>query len=82
MELSKLSKKVSEFLLNRIIEIFSLIIMAFSIFLFISMLTHSPEDPNFIFSEKTEIKNAFGIYGSYTSDFFLQAFGLISFFLV
>ena len=80
MELSKLSKKVSEFFIKRIIEIFALLIITFSIFLFTSMLTHSPDDPNFIFSAKTQIKNAFGIYGSYTSDFFLQAFGLISFF--
>ena len=51
----------------------------FSILLFLSLVTYSPDDPNFIFSENIEIKNKLGIYGSYVSDFFFQSIGLISF---
>ena len=53
--------------------------MVFSIFLFLSLATYSPEDPNFIFTEQVNIKNIFGFYGSVISDLFLQSIGLISF---
>ena len=79
MELSKVSKKISDFTINRIIEIIGLILVVFSIFLFLSLATYSPEDPNFIFTEQVNIKNIFGFYGSVISDLFLQSIGLISF---
>ena len=34
--------------------------------------TYSPNDPNFIFPEETEIKNLLGFHGSYTADFFFN----------
>jgi hypothetical protein len=46
--------------------------------LFLSLISYAPEDPNFIFSENTEIKNILGFRGSYTSDIFYQSIGLIS----
>ena len=46
--------------------------------MFISLLSYSPEDPNFIFPEKTIINNLIGPKGSYISDLFFQSFGLIS----
>ena len=54
-----------------------------SILLLASIISYSPSDPNFIYeSEKTEIKNIAGFYGSVVSDFFLQSLGLISFLLI
>ena len=47
--------------------------------MFISLLSYSPEDPNFIFPENTEIKNLLGFRGSYISDIFFQSIGLISY---
>ena len=79
MDLSEYSKKISKFTINRIIEILGLVIIAISSFIFLSLITYSPSDPNLIFSEKTEIQNIFGFYGSFTSDLFLQSFGLIAF---
>ena len=50
-----------------------------SILLIIALLSYSPEDPNFIFSENTKkIKNLLGTRGSYISDVFFQSIGLIS----
>ncbi len=79
MDLSEFSKKISHFAINRIIEIIGLLIVALSFFLFLSLVTYSPNDPNLIFPEQTEIKNLFGFYGSFISDLFLQSFGLIAF---
>jgi len=72
--------RVIAFLKNRFIEILGLFIVIISILLFLSILSYSPDDPNFIFSnEKIEIKNIFGFYGSAISSLFLQSFGLIAF---
>ena len=44
--------KTKEFLIHRIAELFGLIIIFFSIALFLSIATYSPEDPNFIFNQQ------------------------------
>jgi len=44
-----------------------------------ALLTYSPEDPNFIFPDNTEIKNILGFNGSFISDLFFQSIGLISY---
>ena len=46
--------------------------------LLVSLATFSPDDPNFIFPDNTEIKNLLGFNGSYTADLFFQTFGLIA----
>ncbi len=79
MNLSNLSKKILEFILNRVIDIIGILVIIVSIFLLLSLISYSPDDPNFIFPENTNINNLFGFYGSYTSDIFFQSFGLISF---
>ena len=79
MNLSNLSKKILEFALNRIIDILGIFVIIVSIFLLLSLISYSPDDPNFIFPENTSINNLFGFYGSFTSDIFFQSFGLISF---
>jgi len=75
--------KFNNFIKNRLIETFGIILVIFSIFLLATIVSYSPSDPNFIYSiENTKINNIGGFYGSVASDFLLQSFGLISIFLV
>ena len=78
MEIKKLANNSLNFIIKRFIELFGLVIFIISIFLLISLLSYSPEDPNFIFPENTEIQNILGLKGSFTSDLFFQSLGLIS----
>jgi S-DNA-T family DNA segregation ATPase FtsK/SpoIIIE len=43
------------------------------------LVTYSPDDPNFIFPENTQIKNLLGFQGSFISDLFFQSIGLVSY---
>jgi S-DNA-T family DNA segregation ATPase FtsK/SpoIIIE len=78
MKIFKIAEKVSNFLIQRFIELIGLLLMFVSMFLFLSLLSYAPEDPNFIFPENTPIKNFFGFRGSLISDLFFQSLGLIS----
>ena len=78
MEIKKLATNVLNFSINRIIEIIGIIIILVGILLFISLISFSPDDPNFIFPKNTEIKNFLGFQGSFVADFFFQSFGFIS----
>ena len=79
MNLSNIPKKIILFLINRIIESVGFFIILLGLFLFISIASFSPDDPNFIFPDNTNIKNIFGFYGSFISDLTLQSIGLISY---
>ena len=79
MDIKKTSNLLINFTVKRLAEIFALIVLASGIFLLVALLTFSPEDPNFIFPENTEIKNLLGFKGSFISDLFLQSIGLISY---
>ena len=81
MEIKKIASNSLNFIIKRFIELFGLAVFAISIFLLISLLSYSPEDPNFIFPENTEIQNILGFKGSFTSDLFFQSLGLISMFI-
>ena len=70
--------KIGNFCIKRLAELIGLSFIAISILLLISLLSYSPEDPNFIFTENTIVKNLMGLKGSYVSDLFFQSFGLIS----
>ena len=70
--------KIGSFLFKRLAELIGLSLIIISIFLLISLISYSPEDPNFIFPENTIVKNLMGSKGSYVSDLFFQSFGLIS----
>ena len=78
MEFKKLANNTINFGINRIIEILSLGIIIAGILLLISLVSFSPDDPNFIFPDNTVIKNFLGFRGSFTSDLFFQSFGLIA----
>ena len=78
MEFKKLANNTINFSINRIIEIAGIAIVIIGLLLLVSLATFSPDDPNFIFPDNTEIKNLLGFYGSYTADLFFQTFGLIA----
>ena len=78
MEIKKLINNVLNFSINRFIEIFGITIAIIGILLLISLISFSPDDPNFIFPENTEIKNILGFRGSFIADLFFQSFGLIA----
>ena len=79
MDIKKLGNSLLIFTINRIIEVLGVFIFCIGILLFISLLSYSPTDPNFIFPENTIIKNILGFQGSYTADLFFQSSGLIAF---
>jgi len=78
MEIKKLANTTLNFIIRRFIELFGIIIIISSFFLLISLISYSPEDPNFINSNNIEIKNFLGKKGSFISDLFYQSLGLIS----
>ena len=76
---SQILTKINNFIKKRLIELCGILLCLFSLFIFSSIITYSPDDPNFIYSsENTQIKNIGGFYGSVISDFLLQSIGLIS----
>ncbi len=77
MDIKNLANKSINFVVKRIIELSGMTISVIGLLLFISLITYSPEDPNFIFPENTEIQNILGFRGSFISDFFIQSLGLI-----
>ena len=78
MKIKNILEKTFSFLLKRLSELIGASLLIFSVLLLISLITYSPEDPNFIFPENAEIKNLMGTKGSYTSDILYQSLGLIS----
>ncbi len=79
MDIKKIANLTFLFLINRLIEIFGILVSIVGIVLLISLISYSPDDPNFIFPETTEIQNLLGFRGSYMSDFFLQSVGFIAY---
>ena len=57
MDIKKLGNSILIFTTKRLIEIFGVTIAILGILLFLALISHSPEDPNFIFPENLEIKN-------------------------
>ena len=78
MDIKNIGNNILTFIIKRLIEILGIIISITGVLLFISLISYSPSDPNFIFPENTEIKNLLGYQGSYISDLFLQTVGLIA----
>ena len=79
MNIKKTANLLINFTIKRISEIIGIIIFASGILLITALLTYSPEDPNFIFPDNTEIKNILGFQGSFISDLFFQSIGLIAY---
>ena len=79
MNIKKIANVTIQFIFHRLIEIIGFIIALLGILLFLSLLSYSPSDPNFIFPENTKIQNILGYHGSYISDLFFQSVGIISY---
>ena len=78
MKIKNIIDKTGSFLLKRLSELIGASLLIFSMLFLASLVSYSPEDPSFIFSENTEIKNLLGSKGSYASDILYQSIGLIS----
>ena len=79
MDIKKISNFLLTFIIERLIEIIGIIVLFIGVVILIALISYSPEDPNFIFPDNTEIKNLLGFRGSYLSDLFFQSIGLISY---
>ena len=78
MNLRNFANKTVNFIADRLKELIGLTLSIISVLIAISLLSYSPEDPNFIYSENIEIKNVLGFQGSFASDLLFQSLGLIS----
>ena len=81
MDIKKTANLVINFVIRRLAEIFGIILFFSGTLIFIALFTYSPEDPNFIFPDNTEIQNILGFQGSFISDLFFQSIGLIAYLL-
>ena len=79
MNIKTLTNSILIFIIKRLIEISGICISILGFLLFLGLVSYSPNDPNFIFPENTEIKNWLGFQGSYVSDLFFQSIGLIAY---
>ena len=55
MNIKKIVNITLLFIAKRLTEIFGFLILSAGIFLFVSLVSYSPEDPNFIFPDNTKI---------------------------
>ena len=78
MKLKILANNALNFSVNRVIEIIGITILIIGVLLLISLVTFSPDDPNFIFPNSTKINNILGFHGSFISDIFFQSIGIIA----
>ena len=79
MDIKKTANLLINFTVRRLAEIFGIIIFVAGTLLLIALAYYSPEDPNFVFPDNTEIKNILGFHGSFVSDIFFQSVGLVSY---
>ena len=79
MNIKKTADLLINFAIKRLAEIFGIIVSLTGLMLLLSLVTYSPNDPNFIFPENTKIENLMGFQGSFISDLFFQSVGLVSY---
>ena len=79
MNIKKTANLLLNFATKRLAEIFGIITFISGTMLLVALITYSPEDPNFIFPENTEINNLLGFQGSYVSDLLFQSVGIIAY---
>ncbi len=79
MNIKKVLNNILEFTVNRVIEILGASVVIIGLLFFVALISYSPNDPNFIFPDNTEIHNLLGFHGSYVSDLFFQSLGMISY---
>jgi S-DNA-T family DNA segregation ATPase FtsK/SpoIIIE len=79
MNIKKTANLLLNFAIKRLAEIFGVLTFLVGLLLFVSLISYSPDDPNFIFPKNTQIKNLLGFKGSFISDLFFQSVGLIAY---
>ena len=79
MNIRKTADLLLNFAIKRLAEIFGVLVSLAGGLLFLSLITYSPNDPNFIFPENSKIQNLMGFQGSFVSDLFFQSVGLIAY---
>jgi S-DNA-T family DNA segregation ATPase FtsK/SpoIIIE len=79
MNIKKTANLLLNFAYKRLAEIFGILISLTGLMLFLALISYSPNDPNFIFSDNTKIENLMGFQGSFVSDLFFQSVGIISY---
>ena len=57
MNIKNYIDKTVNFSIRRLAELSGLLLIIISILLFFSLISYSPEDPNFLFSDNTTINN-------------------------
>ena len=76
---------LSNFIKKKLIELSGLILISISIFIFISIISYSSGQNNFISNPESlefDYKNIGGFYGSAIADFLLQSLGLVTFLFI
>ncbi len=79
MNIKKIANSALQFSINRVIEIIGACVTIIGLLLLVALISYSPNDPNFIFPENTEIHNILGFQGSFVSDLFFQSIGISSY---
>ena len=79
MDIKKTANLLLNFAINRLAEIFGVLVSLAGVLLFLALVTYSPNDPNFIFPENTKIENLMGYQGSFVSDLFFQSIGVMAY---
>ena len=79
MNIKKTASLLLNFAIKRLAEILGIVVFLSGLALLVSLVTFSPDDPNFIFPENTQIKNLLGFQGSFIADLFFQSIGLVSY---
>jgi len=79
MNIKKTANLLLNFAINRLAEFVGIIIFIVGSMLLVALITYSPDDPNFIFPQNTQINNLLGFRGSFVSDLFFQSVGLVAY---
>ena len=79
MKFTNFLTKAKVFLINRVTELFGLVIISSAVALFVSLISYSPNDPNFIINNSEKVNNLLGYRGAVISDFLFQAVGLMAY---
>ncbi len=79
MNIKKTANSLINFGSKRLAEILGILVFSLGLLLLVSLISYSPEDPNFIFPDNTAINNKLGFHGSFVSDLFFQSIGLIAY---
>ena len=79
---SNIYNNIIDFLKKRSIEFLGLLLITIFVFFIVSLVNYAPDKATIIFkSDSFNNDNFISVYGNLIADFFLQSFGLISFFL-